>query len=201
MNEKVKSCEETYQRGRNMNRRHAIMLSLFLKERKKLMPCEKNIKNGFTLIEVIIVIVILSITALTAIPMFSSGANMQIRSAANMIAADLEYARSMAISRGQNYSIEFNKDTESYCIKKTGDSDPIDHPVKKGFPYSFNFTNDSRLSKVVIDSTTNLSSDTIIFDSIGSPVGLTNEGIISLSAGINTTRIRIQPVTGFITIQ
>jgi len=81
------------------------MLNLFLKERKQLMPCEKNIKNGFTLIELMIVIVILSITALTAIPMLSSGASMQIRSAANMIAADLEYAKSMAISRDRTIKL------------------------------------------------------------------------------------------------
>jgi prepilin-type N-terminal cleavage/methylation domain-containing protein len=173
------------------------MLSLFLKERKKLMPCEKNIKNGFTLIEVIIVIVILSITAMTAIPMFSSGANMQIRSAANMIAADLEYARSMAISRGQNYKVVFDETAESYSITDNAGT-VIDHPIKGvGVDYTFNFTNDSRLSKVEIVSTT-FSSDTIAFNSIGSP---DNGGSISLSAGDITMIVRVEPVTGFITIQ
>jgi len=69
--------------------------------------------------------------------------------------------------------------------------------VKAGFNYTFNFANDSRLSKVVINSTT-FSSDTIAFDSIGSP---NNGGTISLSAGDITMTVRVEPVTGFITIQ
>ena len=52
-------------------------------------------RSGFTLIEVIIVMVIISIVALTALPMMSSASSVQIRSAASMIAADLEYAKSM----------------------------------------------------------------------------------------------------------
>ncbi len=169
------------------------------KERLLTMSCVKKYQKGFTLIEMLIVVVILSIAAMAAIPMFSSGADMQIRSAANMIASDLEYARSMAISRGQNYSVVFNDTTESYSIKdQTGTV--INHPVKKGFPYTINFKTDSRLSKVNISST-NLTGDTVTFEPIGSPVGLTVEGTISLSAGSITATVNVEPVTGFITIQ
>ena len=90
--------------------------------------------DGFTMVEIVIVVVIIAIAALAAVPMMSSAASLQIRSAANMIAADLEYAKSMAISRGQNYSVVFDKDADSYKIV-----DPlgnvIQHPIKKGFTY------------------------------------------------------------------
>ena len=49
--------------------------------------------RAFTLIEVLIVMVILGIAAVAAVPMFSSAGSIQIRSAANIIAADLEYAK------------------------------------------------------------------------------------------------------------
>ncbi len=61
-----------------------------------------RLRCGFTIIEILIVVVILAIAAMTAIPMMSSAGSVQVRSVANMIAADLEYAKSLAITKGQN---------------------------------------------------------------------------------------------------
>lgn len=105
--------------------------------------------SGFTLLEVLIVVVIIAIAAMTVIPMMSSAASVQIRSAANMIGADLEYAKSMAISRGERYSVVFDKNTESYSIRDQNGA-IIAHPVKKGFDYVIDFRDDSRLNKVDI---------------------------------------------------
>jgi len=158
----------------------------------------RGISGGFTMIEIIIVIVIISIAALAAVPMMSSAASLQIRSAANMIAADLEYAKSMAISRGQNYSVVFDKNTESYSIYKEGEVDPIFHPVKKGFPYVVEFQNDSRLSKVDITNV-NFTDSKVTFDCLGSPVN--NGGFVTLQADGTTKTITVEPITGFISIQ
>lgn len=163
---------------------------------------------GFTLVELLIVIVIIAIAALTAIPMMSSAASVQIRSAANMLTADLEYAKSMSISRGQNYSVVFDKTTESYQIFKDqgGTLVPIEHPVKKGFDYKVDFSSDSRLDKVVIDDADfdPDSSNTIKFDYLGSPYNGNNtplnSGVINLQAGGTTATVRVEAVTGFISI-
>ncbi len=152
--------------------------------------------SGFTLIEIIIVIVILAIAAMTAIPMLSSAGSVQIRSAANMISADLEYTKSMAISRGQNYSVVFDENTDSYSIKDQSDS-VIPHPVKKGFPYTIDFQNDSRLNKVDITNVNFNSTDRVIFNCLGSP---DNGGTISLNANGSTATITVEPVTGYISI-
>ena len=152
--------------------------------------------GGFTLIEIIIVVVILAIAAMTAIPLMSSAGSVQIRSAANMIAADLEYARSMAISRGQNYSVVFDESTESYSIKDQSVA-VIPHPVKKGFDYIIDFQNDSRLNKVDITSVNFNSTDSVLFDCLGSP---DNGGTISLNANGPTATITVEPVTGYISI-
>ncbi len=153
-------------------------------------------RSGFTLIEIIIVIVILAIAAMTAIPLMSSGGSVQIRSAANMIAADLEYAKSMAISRGQDYSVEFTPSNESYCIKdKNGTI--IDHPVKKGFDYIISFQNDSRLNKVDITNVNFNGTFGVKFDSLGSP---DYGGTINLNANGPTATITVEPVTGYISI-
>ncbi len=156
-----------------------------------------SFNGGFTLIEIIIVIVILAIAAMTAIPMLSSAGSVQIRSAANMIAADLEYAKSMAISRGQDYSVEFDESSESYSIYKEGDASPIDHPVKKGFPYTIDFKNDGRLNKVDITSVNFNSTKRVTFNCLGSPY---YGGTINLNADGSTATITVEPVTGYISI-
>ena len=153
--------------------------------------------HGFTIVELLIVVVILSIVALTAIPMMSSAASIQIRSAANIIAADIEYARSMAISRGQNHSVEFDKDADSYKIVDLNGV-TIQHPVKKGFTYVVDFRNESRLSRVDITNANFGGTQKVTFDCLGSPVG--NGGAVSLQAGGISTTIHVEPVTGYVSI-
>jgi prepilin-type N-terminal cleavage/methylation domain-containing protein len=152
-------------------------------------------KPGFTLVEIIIVVVILSIAALMAIPMMSSASGVQIRSAANLIAADLEYAKSMAISRGQNYYVRFNESANSYQIEDRNNN-VIQHPVKKGFSYIMNFTNDKRVGKVDITSVS-FPSEIVSFDCLGSP---DNGGVITISADGTTATISVEPITGYISI-
>ncbi len=162
---------------------------------------------GFSLIEVIVVVVIIAIAAMVAVPMFSSAGSIQVKSAANIIAADLEYAKSMAITRGQNYSVIFDGTAESYRIVDQN-SNTIAHPVKKGFDYIVNFKSDSRLSRVDITSAQFQPgpSDTITFDYLGSPysgTGVTNplnSGQIKIGADGMILTISIEPVTGFISI-
>jgi prepilin-type N-terminal cleavage/methylation domain-containing protein len=165
-------------------------------------PSERNMyrrKYGFTLIEIIIVVVILAIAAMTALPMLSSASSVQIRSAANLIAADLEYAKSMAISRGQDYYVRFNESANSYQIEDhTGTV--IQHPVKKGFNYVMDFSNDRRLGRVDITNVTftpDGSFNKVKFDCLGSP---DTGGTITLNAEGTTATITVEPVTGYISI-
>jgi len=159
--------------------------------------------SGFTMIELMIVLVILAIAALTVVPMMSSAASMQIRTAASMIATDLEYAKSMAISRGQRFSVVFDTANESYQIEDQA-GNVIPHPVKKGFDYVIDFQNDSRLNKVNIVSADFDTTTTVKFDYLGSPHdgadNPLNSGVISLQAGGSTKTVMVEPVTGYISI-
>jgi len=159
--------------------------------------------SGFTLIEILIVVAIIAIAAMVVVPMVGSAASMQIRSAANMIAADMEYAKSMAISRGQNFSVVFDKATESYRIKDQSGS-TIMNPVKKGFDYVVDFRNDGRLNKVDIVDVDFDSTNEVRFDYLGSPYNGSgnplNSGIINLQAGGTSMTVTVEPVTGYISI-
>ena len=170
----------------------------------------RNTSSGFTVIEILVVVVIIAIAAMIAVPMMTSGASMQIRSAANVIAGDLEYAKSMAISRQNIYAVVFDKDNDSYQIEDPSYpiEDPdriIDHPVKKGFKYLVSFRDDNRLNKVDIDTVDFDGNNKVSFDYLGSPYNGTgnplNSGVITLrAAGIPMT-IHVEAVTGFITIE
>lgn len=157
----------------------------------------RNISSSFTMVEILIVVVIIAIAAVMVIPMMTSAAGMQIRSAANMIAADLEYAKSIAITRGQNFSVVFDKTADSYRIENQ-DGDIIAHPVKKGFDYVVDFPSDRRLDKVDIADVDFNSTGQVTFDCLGSP---DNGGDITLQAAEMTMRIAVEPVTGFISIE
>lgn len=158
---------------------------------------------GFTLVELIVVLVIISIASLLVIPLMSSAASVQLRTAANLIAADLEYAKNLAITRQQKYAVVFDADTESYEIQDEGGT-VIEHPVKKGFDYHTDFTSDGRLEKVDILSVDFDGGSTVKFDYLGSPFNsgdtALNNGLITLEAEGATSTISVSAVTGYVTI-
>ncbi|MBN2129658.1 MAG: prepilin-type N-terminal cleavage/methylation domain-containing protein [Sedimentisphaerales bacterium] len=161
---------------------------------------------GFTLIELMIVMVILGVAAAIAVPMISSAGGMQIRAASNMLAADLEYAKSAAISRGEYYSVVFDKTAETYEIQdETGTVVP--HPVRKQFDYRVDFQNEGRLNRVDLVDADFDGFSAVTFDYLGSPLAGTpgtlaalNSGVITLEAGGITKTVSVEPVTGYITI-
>jgi len=159
--------------------------------------------KAFTIIEILIVVALLAIAGMMVVPMMSSAASIQIDSAANMIAADLEYAKSMAISRGQKFSVVFDKTAETYQIKDQN-GNVIPHPVKKGFNYVIDFRNDRRLNRVDIVDANFDGTNEVKFDYLGSPYNgngtALNSGVVSLQAAGVTKTIRVEPVTGYISI-
>lgn len=165
--------------------------------------------DGFTLLEVIVVVVILGIAALIAIPMFAGAADMQVRAASNRIAADLDYAKGLAITYQKPYSVVFNTGSESYEIVDE-DGDPVDNPVRTGVPYTINFATDSNFSQVNIATVAfnSAMTHTITFDYLGSPyAGTTTDSANALNSGRITLRadtfeiyVDVEPMTGYVTI-
>mgnify|MGYP000064705548 CR=1 FL=1 len=161
---------------------------------------------GFTLIELMIVLVIMGVAAAIAVPMISSAGSMQIRAASNMLAADLEYAKSMAISKGEYFSVVFDKTAETYQIQdETGTV--ISHPVRKQFDYRVDFQNESRLNRVDLVDANFDGFSAVTFDYLGSPLCSTpgtlaplNSGVVTLEAGGITKKVSVEPVTGYITV-
>lgn len=165
---------------------------------------DKYLSGGFTLVEIIVVVVIISIAAVMAVPLLSSAADMQLRSAGNIVAADMEYAKSMAISRQKSYSVVFDVNNDSYEIQDS-DGNVIGHPVNGSGNFVVNFGSDSRLDRVDISGVDFDSDQTVIFDYLGSPYGLgnvpLNSGQVTLEADGLTVNVIVEPVTGYITVE
>lgn len=174
-----------------------------LQNRQSLLRLSRIHSDGFTLVEMVLVIIILSIAAMMAIPFATSGTSTQLKSAATIVASDLEYAKSMAISRGKRYWVVFDTGAESYSIQDA--NGVISNPVGPG-PYTVNFAADTRLRQVDISSVSFDTSDTVSFDYLGSPNSGSgsgsplNSGVITLTAGGSTMTVNVEPVTGYITI-
>ena len=164
---------------------------------------DRPVKTAFTIVELLVVIVILAIAAALAIPTISSSATTQLKSASNMLAGDLEYAKSISISSGRNHTVAFNESAESYSIQDEG-GDTIEHPVKKGFDYVVSFSSDSRVGSVEIYDADFDGTNSIKFDYLGSPYdgsgGALNSGSVVLRSGSSSLTVNVEPVTGYISI-
>jgi len=160
--------------------------------------------RGFTIIELMIVLVILGIAAAIAVPMMSSAASMQLRSAVNMVAADLEYAKSMSIATGQYYRVAFDTAQNRYEVQDPSGA-VIQHPVSKK-NYVVSFGDDGRLNQVTIQSVTSGAAalSEVCFDYLGTPrsstAELANPVVVTLQAGGATRTVTVAAVTGFISV-
>ncbi len=159
--------------------------------------------RGFTILEILIVVVLIAVAAAVVIPLASSASGMQIRSAADMVAADLEYAKSLAITRGQRFAVVFDTVADSYRIEDQA-GNVIPHPVKKGFNYVIDLAGEG-LDKVDITAADFDGTGEVRFDYLGSPYNGSgsplNSGQVTLQAGTTVVTVNVEPVTGFISIQ
>ena len=158
--------------------------------------------GGFTLLEILVVVVILAIAAAMAVPMLSAGGATKLQAATEMVAADLEYAKSLAISRGGRYRVTFDVAGNAYQVEDPNGA-VIDHPITKGSPYAVDLDG-GRLSGVEIASADFDGTAGVEFDSLGSPYDgngdVLDSGVLTLQMGDWTRTVHVEPVTGMITV-
>jgi len=83
-------------------------------------------RPGLTLIEILITVAILGILAAAIIPQFGATAPDQVRGAAQIVASDIDYARSLAISNNSTYLITYSKDRNGYTLTHSGTNTSLD---------------------------------------------------------------------------
>ena len=123
---------------------------------------------GFTMVELMIVVFVLGIVAAVAIPSINSSLDeMKLDSAAREIVSAIQYSQSLAIKKGIEYGVKFDKTTQTVtCYKKQG-SETILHPIEKK-PYILDFSGSENLQGVELDVTTFVGNK-VEFNDLGEP--------------------------------
>jgi prepilin-type N-terminal cleavage/methylation domain-containing protein len=162
-------------------------------------------RNGFTLVEILMVVVILGIVASIVMPQLGSRDDLKLAAAARVVMADLAYAQSRAIStQARQYVLLSNN---SYTLKAMNAANTlaaIAHPINPG-NYSVTFDT-GPLRGVAIASTSFNSQSSVAFDELGSPLAynpstqnlsaLSGPGTIQMQSGGLTMTITIEAYTG-----
>jgi len=165
--------------------------------------------QGFTLVEVVLVLTVMAIVSITAIPAFMNTGGAQCDSAARKLVSDISYARRLAQNRNGIYGVSFNALAETYSVylydpstsTKTTVTDPL-----IGMPMLVDFKTIPGLKGIDIQNPNFKGSSETRFNPQGVPqdasgVALTSAGSVVLSAGGKTRTIYVQPNTGEVSYQ
>lgn len=83
-------------------------------------------RTGFSLIEMLIVVAIMGVLAAVVLTSSNPSTYDQLRSTAEVIAADVAYARSLAVANGTSYRLTFDSTSNQYVLEHTGTNSAFD---------------------------------------------------------------------------
>lgn len=153
--------------------------------------------DGFTLVELVVIILLLGILAFTAVPRFLDQGAIDVGVMAEQLANDIRYAQSLSMTRGARHCIELDTGNARYRLRTgSGCATAVTHPVTGNGNYI-------SLSTVSM-AAANISGSYIEFDGRGEPftfVAPTNDAVITLSAGSRSRQVRVSPKTGRVAVQ
>ena len=173
-------------------------------------------KNGYTLVELMVVVAILGVIALITIPNLSSGNSVKLDLVAKEIADATRFARTEAIRTGTPHGINTSTASDRVRVYRLPSLFPtydVRHPVDKKL-YDIRFENDSRMAGV------DMLSASFDFDgtfSSSTYLGFSSDGIpkytsfgtdymlvsadITLGLGNDQRVVSIAPMTGRVSVQ
>lgn len=172
---------------------------------------------GLTLIELLMTIAVLGILAAILIPQLSGDLPERLTAAAQVVASDLDYARSLAVSNNSTYRITFDADLNRYVLKHSGTAAQFntlppspfrqsDDPVTQ---QTTNLTNlpipEPRVRLVAVMQMQGLGQETtqVEFNPIGGTTS-PQTSVVWLSCGRGQLRrfisVSVDPITGLVTI-
>lgn len=156
--------------------------------------------QGFTLIEVLIVMACILIAALALLPVGVQNDATRLRAAASLLVADLEYAQALSIGNEANRcAIVVDPSAGRYHLARQASlANPIEHPVTHT-PYRvvFGQGGSHHLAGVTIAA----DSDTLVaFNALGA-LDQGNDCVITLHCGSHSMKIRIDSATGYASIE
>ena len=174
-------------------------------------------RSGFSLVELLIVIILVSILAKMAITSAAASTYDQLRSTANILAGELNYARSLAVGNNSSYRFDIDVPGNRLTMQHTGadatlntlPSSPFRAPTDPSTQYIVRLAELPNLgmdvnvlgAQAVGNTTTNITS--IEFGPYGATTQ-TNTSLLWLTAGRSASRrfinVSVNPVTGLASV-
>ena len=155
--------------------------------------------DGFTLIELALVIIIVSIIAVVALLQLSPAGNINLGAQAKQLASDIRYTQSLSMNKDQRYYLSITTASNTYQILNASGTAVI---------LPMGNTTVTLNSGIAFGTLTNLPNNLIAFDGKGAPYTSTGAGgtalsstaTIPLTSGGVTRTVSITPATGLVSV-
>jgi prepilin-type N-terminal cleavage/methylation domain-containing protein len=161
-------------------------------------------RHAFTLFELMLVVCILGIIAAALLPPI--GANLysaRLRTAANVLAADIDFCSSECIAQpSAPLAINFDLQNNKYTVIQFGSGTAVKHPADgKDFINDFATGRNAQLSGVTLKSVLSggVSTTSLTFDAYGRPL-LTSDLVITLRFNNVDMVVTVKSTTGDVSI-
>lgn len=160
------------------------------------MRTDRQRRNAFTLVEILVVVVILGIAAAVVVPHMLDTGSMHAQAAGRAIIADILFAQNDAIALQETRRVVFDLTANSYRLTD-GAETVLPDPTRSGGEYDVDFAGDGRFAGVAL-AAADFGGETVLsFDALGAPV---SGGQVELTAGDTRYRVTVAEFTGRVTI-
>ncbi len=174
----------------------------------------RRVRAGFSLIELLLVLSVMAILSALLLPSAAPAVREQLYAAAEVLAGDVAYARTLAVTNGSSYRLAFDCSQSRYVLEHSGTDATLD--VLPSTP--FRAADDPATQQIVeLSELPQLSRSGVRLAAVGTmgtlpqpatelefgPLGATIEAdatVIWLTAGAGDAqrflKIRVDPITG-----
>jgi prepilin-type N-terminal cleavage/methylation domain-containing protein len=174
-------------------------------------------RRALTLIELLLTLAVLGILAAILIPQLSGDLPERLAAGAQVVSADLDYARSLAVANNSSYRITFDPANNRYYLQHSGTNVQFNTLPRSPFrqiddPVNQQTTNLSSLpipepgvtlAAVVQMQSSGQSTSTVEFTPLGGTTSSYQTVIWLVSGGSSMRRyvsIQVNPITGLVSI-
>jgi prepilin-type N-terminal cleavage/methylation domain-containing protein len=163
-------------------------------------------REGFTVIELALVLTLVGILAWIAYPRFASVYEVKLDAAAGRVAADLRYAQSRSIGTRTVHGILFEPALARYTVFAPVAGSPVSDPSDLSRPLRVDFARKTEYQGVAIASATFGSTSGVKFDYFGVPLDtagteLAAPGRVVLTYQGFTDTVEVTPGTGAVSVR